>query len=408
MNALQNLGDPAGHSSAEYWDKFFTTVTNSTAFEWYCDLVDFISVFHSITAPLHLPISSLFLLHGGTGNSDLIFELFTQHNVSKSIAIDISSVAIEEMKQKSSQFSSENPKFLGEFLQADVLQPLLNIHQTNSLFDGYVDKGLFDAMMSKFDEECKEKTSALFTSAASVLKPTTGFYLAISLAEEHVVRLLVDYLQNDSGESWKSLDVFELDPFFTSGKKGKLRPFCFVVHRGVGGEEGVTFNFNNFINGQYATTKGEFSFESVNNAVNDSRDSYAEAGYNNSNNNSNNNNINNNKDTNNSTNTPDASMCCATLHIKPFEPGFNWEQFATKLKSEYFTEEDGLTSNYEFKDYEIVPVGYGVCKLVITIVTSFEDLDLVVELIGDKEDDDISSVDVEDVRQLVSDLKFKT
>jgi len=200
MDALQEIGDPAGHSDATYWDEFFDKVTQTNAFEWYADTADFVDVLTETQTKAHpaKPLSDAYFLHGGTGNSDLIFDLFNRHAISRSVAVDISSVAISEMATKSDEFrnnSESKDTFDCKFVVGDVLLPIET--PTSERFDGYIDKGLFDAMMNKYDDDCKLKSSKLFKSAEGCVTSSGGFYLMVSLAEEHIIRLLVDILDDE-------------------------------------------------------------------------------------------------------------------------------------------------------------------------------------------------------------------
>lgn len=172
--------------------------------------------------------------------------------------------------------------------------------------------------------------------------------------------------------------MYELNPRVTSNKSSKLRPFCFVLRV----NSSRYFRFHHFDHSEPLASSDEITFDEMNNLICSSRASYSD--------------VSSTEEKNPAKDDSNPCMCLATLEIKPYDTEFDLHDFATsKLEKEgYLTAEDGLTSAVQFRDFEIVPVAFGICKIVIKVVTSFEDLELISELICEREEDDISSVDV--------------
>jgi hypothetical protein len=137
------------------------------------------------------------------------------HGQTEAVAIDISPVAIEEMNSKA-------PLPSLTFRVQDVLQPCPA--EDESRFDAVLDKGLFDAMMGDASASTAENCGVLFANMHFALKPG-GRYVCVSLAEDHVVELLLGTLSSGLGH-WGSLDVHEITP---SSSTSSLRPFAFVL-----------------------------------------------------------------------------------------------------------------------------------------------------------------------------------
>jgi len=189
-SAQEALGDPSGNDSAPYWDKWFTDVSSGKAFEWYCKPGELLAFMGEVFPP------SSVLLHAGTGNSELVFDAVGKYP--RAVCMDVSSVAIAEMKEKK---ASKLPACENiQFAVGDVLEPMVSLRDFvgGASFDGVVDKGLMDAMMSSFDEEYQINTDKLFRNVHEVMR-SGRYYLCVTLAEEHLVRLFLLVLDSKNG-----------------------------------------------------------------------------------------------------------------------------------------------------------------------------------------------------------------
>jgi translation elongation factor EF-1beta/SAM-dependent methyltransferase len=387
------LGDPAGNGNAEYWDKWFSTVSQGNKFEWYCQTKDIVKVLSDSLASSSTSDDvdidpSTHILHGGTGNSELIFDLSSTHSVSQATAIDISPVAIAEMKEKQSS-RTDNISFI---LQ-DVLSLPLPFDADS--FDAYVDKGLMDAMMdSHTSSTCQTNTKTLFAGSWRVLKNRAP-YVCISLGEEHIAHLLLSVLlggADDPEIRWGPLHIYPLSP---SSSSSTLRPFAFVllcdkddiadsssrrvVHFHHAADEATISN-------DYELTTTELKdpdFESVNALLCSSRTSYSEymekKAY--------------AEAASSGGGDDDRRLALAKLEIKPYEAETDLNTILENLKAP----DSQISLSFptiQWKAHETVEIGFGISKLVVTIIVAYEDLDELVEMIQEVEEDSVQSVDV--------------
>ena len=95
----QELGDPSGHCSPAYWDDWFRSVSHGDRFEWYCDTPDVLAI---LSWHFETVWPECYVFHAGTGNSELAFELSSEHGLKRAVAMDCSVIAIEEMRNKAS------------------------------------------------------------------------------------------------------------------------------------------------------------------------------------------------------------------------------------------------------------------------------------------------------------------
>ena len=97
--AQQALADPAGASDQpKYWDDWFEQVGRGKRFEWYAETDDLLPLLRSCLP--RRPFSDNVLLHVGSGNSELIFDLAVQEGMTNAVAVDCSEVAVTEMRSK--------------------------------------------------------------------------------------------------------------------------------------------------------------------------------------------------------------------------------------------------------------------------------------------------------------------
>ena len=413
-----SLGDPAGQANAEYWDAWFNSVSNGSRFEWYVSssaaIASLLEV--SLFGPGSPPLSqwsqdctslssSTRVLHGGSGNSELIFDLAASHNMTDAVALDISPVAVDEMTLKVSLRSALEP-CLGSlsFVLHDVLTPL---PFPSSTFDAFLDKGLFDAMMSSADDPYKSNASLLFSHVHAVLKPERP-YVCVTLAESHVVRLFHSAATATSTKhaaGWGPLNIFELKP--DDDNKSSLRPFAFVLHRAAADSCHVgTVNFFDLAEDDGSSSSSSPSpswssspsysasfptFAAVDEVVIASRaayDSSVKA-----------------RRKGKTAVSAAISLSLLTFDVKPYECECDLLSLYARLSSS-----EGPLGGAAFeppivwREHAIVPIGFGVSKLVITCVLNSDDVDNVVDVIQDEEQDEVQSVDIVSCMQVATDL----
>jgi len=215
------------------------------------------------------------IIHVGSGNS--LLPLRMRDDVGfpcgalRQVVIDVSEVALEEMRNFHDNLemavtndseisvpdscSSHDEVCRIEYALGDVLSPPLPYG--NDTFDAWVDKGLLDALFSGKDEELDGINSRLMLNEAHRLLKKGGHgsvnyggvVAIISMAEEHSLRLILDNWsgKKTSGDEasedcdwnfgglWDStLHVQELEP-----TSGNMRPFGFVMRaRSIDGVRG--------------------------------------------------------------------------------------------------------------------------------------------------------------------------
>ncbi|KAL8272224.1 hypothetical protein Esti_003889 [Eimeria stiedai] len=136
-----------------YWDHFFKE-QKGAPFEWYGSLKDFrdaLSALNLLGGPSPGSSEGPLILHVGCGNSCLPKELYDE-GYKRIVNVDFSSVVIEEMKARYSQFPSLEWRCLdvrGRGLQ----QAFLGSPGAAPPFDVILDKGFLDAYLSIDHEE---------------------------------------------------------------------------------------------------------------------------------------------------------------------------------------------------------------------------------------------------------------
>jgi 2-polyprenyl-3-methyl-5-hydroxy-6-metoxy-1,4-benzoquinol methylase len=200
-------------TSKEYWNSFFSEL-HEKPFEWYGKTED---VYPFLSRFLQKDSSILII---GCGNSNLSVDLYNkgyQHITN----IDYSEVVIEEMKRKYSSSCS-----LMKWLLGDVTN-LIDACQDEQ-FDIVVDKGTLDAIYSEDNEELKEKSLSMFREISRILKRKNGSYFCISLAQDYILQLLLEYFHSSL---WKT-DLYYLlinqnQQSVDKQRQSALQPFVF-------------------------------------------------------------------------------------------------------------------------------------------------------------------------------------
>eukprot|EP00518_Triparma_eleuthera_P012393 CAMPEP_0182472048 /NCGR_PEP_ID=MMETSP1319-20130603/21444_1 /TAXON_ID=172717 /ORGANISM="Bolidomonas pacifica, Strain RCC208" /LENGTH=367 /DNA_ID=CAMNT_0024672671 /DNA_START=60 /DNA_END=1160 /DNA_ORIENTATION=- len=347
--AQADLGDPAGHYDAAYWDSWFAKVSRGSAFEWYCSTSDLLPLLRA-----QFPESSTrYILHAGSGNSDMPFEL-AAHGFPRCLACDVSPVAIEEMQSKKAARMSEPPPSspdvsLVEFAALDVLSSLPPSYSCS--FDGVLDKGLFDAMMSDSSPSSLSRALTMFRNVGEAMKDG-AVYVCVSLAEEHITRLLVGVAE---GGGWE-LSVAPLSP---EAATSTLRPFAFLLKKVGDNKEDKA---------------KRRSFDELNAEICSAREEYAK------------------RKTKSQPASPPRTLLF--LDVKPYESECDLDSLLSRLKGP--APGSPLSSfSVLWKSSSVVPVGYGINKLSVTCVVESDMVEELCDAIMEAEEDEVQSVDVD-------------
>jgi translation elongation factor EF-1beta len=291
-NQLQRLGDPSGRQDATYWDDWFQIVCRDNdhkPFEWYCDCEQVARVlkFHLLGASegqgqgtagikqddskstVQTRKSKKRMIHPGSGTSLLPLALQADFPDYEHVVVDVSEIAIQEMKEIHSKQASNTAVLshveyrITNLLVEDDNDSHVGFEENS--FQCWIDKGFVDAVFSKTSTKKdndngsdRQQASRLFQNACRILQSASGssiddndkgsdwdesvagFALIISLAEDHSFHLVLDnWLQkikrstrHDDGDQdvsvnryWTPcLDIWELVPV-----SGNMRPFGFVL-----------------------------------------------------------------------------------------------------------------------------------------------------------------------------------
>lgn len=372
------------------------------------------------------------IMHPGSGNSLLPIYLRDKYSSLQQSVVDCSMVAIQDMQtrhdalyQKQEQEQKESKTDAGnlsscriDYVVADLLtdEPL---SFGKDSFDAWVDKGFVDALFSSFDESEKQKCRRLFQEACRILSyesddtGTTedkgGIALVVTLAQDHSLRLLLDAIDETNNRSennsdcnslWKPLiHIHELAPLqrgasslcpfgiifekirSTSNTKETNDPDV-VIHRlnVIDDTPLETISFSNDDNEKFLSL-----FDKIRNVLEDIRTNFVFQ-------------MKEEKREKDEKEKEMSSkrMLLTHLHIKPcFDEELpNLDEISSKIqnRSEYKTSFPLLT----WKSSKIVPIGFGICKLVLECLMDAEGLDDLCESIMETEGEDvIQSVDID-------------
>ncbi|XP_006277644.1 eEF1A lysine and N-terminal methyltransferase [Alligator mississippiensis] len=179
MNLLPKSTKEFG--SAQYWERFFQQ-RGEKAFEWYGTYLELCGVLHKYIKPRDK------VLVVGCGNSELSEQMYDV-GYEDLMNIDISEVAINQMRERN---ADRRPKM--SYLLMDMLQ----MDFKDAQFQVVLDKGTLDAVLTDEEETTLERVDKMFGEIARVLQ-VGGRYLCFSLAQAHVVKKAVAYF---SQEGW--------------------------------------------------------------------------------------------------------------------------------------------------------------------------------------------------------------
>eukprot|EP00545_Synedropsis_sp_CCMP1620_P009409 CAMPEP_0119017060 /NCGR_PEP_ID=MMETSP1176-20130426/15195_1 /TAXON_ID=265551 /ORGANISM="Synedropsis recta cf, Strain CCMP1620" /LENGTH=400 /DNA_ID=CAMNT_0006970659 /DNA_START=6 /DNA_END=1204 /DNA_ORIENTATION=- len=387
---LKELGDPSGKQTSEFWNEWFHVVCGEDhrSFEWYCGVDEVVRVLQG-SVPSSSDNNKLEdncdprMIHPGSGNSLVPVRLRDDFGFRhRHTVVDISNVALEEMKtihdQKS---SSKEESSTVEYLLGNVLEPPLPLE--DSSFDVWIDKGLVDALFKDASEPCCTQSRALFSEAYRLLRNDNGILVVITMAEKHSIQLVLDSYWIELGSKSASLDIWELEPV-----SGQMRPFAFVLNRKTTEEKDSMFRWHK--------SDGEVVeevdipeqtlvalLEQVSSRCNDSRARFRQGM---------------------KQQIQDRSL--ATLEIKPWGADTNMEKLKELIVSTKWAaassdgQERSINPHWHLHESKIVPIGYGVSKLVLQCIVNTDDLDHLVEAICEWDgaaviEDGVQSVDVD-------------
>jgi translation elongation factor EF-1beta len=479
---LQRLGDPSGRQDATYWDEWFQIVccrrdNNHKPFEWYCDCQQVARVlsFHLLGGQgggqgdaagnnkdnnnnKMQGRNKKKMIHPGSGTSLLALALQADFPDYEHVVVDISEIAIQEMKEFHSKQAAAAADANVEYRTANLLLDDNLDFETDS-FQCWIDKGFIDAVFSKKTNSDDHKidqqqASRLFQQACRILNDdanvgddgsVAGFALIVSLAEDHSFRLILDnWFENiqkksisntpdESSESSSSsvvnnnkyscyfwapcLDIWELVPV-----SGNMRPFGFVLTKGKpikDDEENVTIavrwhGLDDIVQEIYSTplklnndddkNKHDEIRTMIHARLSQSRQALMEESA---------------CDKNKNESVKDERLVMATLEVKPLDADVDLVALAKRIQASRFEVEttsssshryiqpqwrpvlhqessSSLSSNNDLLLYEIVPIGFGLSKLVLACVLPSDDVDELVTLIEEMYGNDrVQSVDVD-------------
>lgn len=164
--------------SKSYWDSFFQN-RKSIPFEWYGDWKQLQKLF---AKECHFTDEILVV---GCGNSELSPDMYDSGYL-RITNVDFSRIVIAEMLKKHVR-SRPQMRWL--------LMDITKMTMKDGTFDIVVDKGGLDALMGEPGPESLDAGNRLLSEVTRVLRAENGRYLCITLAQEHVLGLLLERLR---------------------------------------------------------------------------------------------------------------------------------------------------------------------------------------------------------------------
>jgi translation elongation factor EF-1beta len=327
------------------------------------------------------------MMHPGSGTSLVPLKLRDVFS-SEQVVVDVSPVAVEEMKRvHEQQFPAKdagsNPI---QYLVTDILNSPLPFEADS--FECWVDKGFVDAVFSEKSETSnRAQSKKLFEEANRLLKAATGVALIVSLAEDHSLQLLLD---NAFTGSWQpDIHVWELDPV-----SGDMRPFGFVFTKADIVEERPERRLVwHSLDGEIdeASTTLELLLDLIRGRVAGSRKAFSLSQK--------------SKEKSNA-----IRKVMVTLELKPFDAETDLKLLGKAIRASTWQTTDDESQRalcplwQPFEGDEcvmesIVPIGYGISKLILQCIIPSDDVDHLVSAIedweGDGELEGVQSVDVD-------------
>ena len=381
---LSALGDPSGKQTSDFWDEWFNIVSseNHRSFEWYCDVNEVARfLLHHVTSAA---TSNGRMIHPGSGNSLLPIKLRDDFGFSHDhVVVDISSVALDEMRNVHDKIVPTDRKGEIEYLLGNVLEPPLPLE--DSSFDVWIDKGLLDALFCDFSLLSRAQSLTLFSEAYRLLRPDGGVVAIITMAEDHSLRLILSGFFAEIQSRASSLHVWELVPL-----SGDMLPFAFLLQRSTQTREGnddliITWHR---MTGEVEEIKLDLKcLELLNDEMSvrcsASRESFHKS----------------------QQHRQDKTL--ATIEIKPFDSETDMVALKETIISTQWTvpstnseEARNIQVQWKSTGSEVIPIGYGISKLVLQCTIDSDDLDHLVESITAWNgtplfEDGVQSVDVD-------------
>ena len=373
---LKELGDPSGKQTSEYWDEWFNVVCGEDhrPFEWYCGVEEVVRVLRH-----HVTSSTGRMIHPGSGNSLVPVKLRNDFGFPHDhVVVDISSVALEEMRKVHDLNSSTGNEI--EYLLGNVLEPPLPLEDNS--FDVWVDKGLVDALFKDSNELYSSQSQTLFSEAYRLVRPDDGVLVVVTMAEKHSLQLILGSFWSELATQSASLHVWELEPV-----SGDMRPFGFVLHRQKTANEELILRWhlsgNQVEEVKVHSETLECLLDEVSGRCDASRTRFKEG------------------------RCIQLDKTLATIEIKPYDAETDMEKLKEIIVNTKWTtpsndgeEERFIDPVWRTNDSKVVPIGYGVSKIVIQCVVNTDDVDDLVEAIIEWEgtpsfEDGVQSVDVD-------------
>ena len=375
---LKELGDPSGKQSSAYWDEWFDVVCgdNHQPFEWYCNVDEVARMLCH-----HVPSISTGgrMIHPGSGNSLVPVKIRNDFGFPhRHVVVDISNVALEEMRRvHDHNLSADNAI---EYLLGDVLEPPLPLE--GGVFDVWLDKGLVDALFNDSSDLCRAQSQILFSEAYRLLRPHTGILVIVTMGEEHSLQLILNGFWCELDLKSASLHVWELTPV-----SGDMLPFGFVLERTTTGNEELIVSWHgkdSKVEKMEVREKTiECLFQEVSRRCGASRVGFKEL-----------------RERQN-------DKTLATIEIKPWDSTTDLELLKDAIVGTRWTapstdsqQEHSIDPDWRTHDYKVVPIGYGISKLVLQCTVNSDDLEVLVEAISEWEgtppiEDGVQSVDID-------------
>jgi hypothetical protein len=425
---LKLLGDPSGQQNADYWcvvsvnfvSMFFITrrltlstwldrnewfeivcKQDHTSFEWYCSCEEVCRVLKFHSQDEEEKAHRLRVIHPGSGTSLLPLELSSNFPGSQHVVLDVSDVALDEMRQVHDKYiakssgGNEQTKNPLEYELTDVLAPPLRFD--DSSFDAWVDKGFVDAVFSK-DSEAENKVQArkLFEEANRLLSDTGGVSIVVTLAEKHSLELLVQNWTEESNKWDTCLHVWELHP-----TSGDMLPFGIVMKKQSTVPKSINLSvvwhqIDSTIQSLTFSDKTEESvLQVLTKRIESAREAFVEQ----------------------KSKPQETHQVLALIEIKPYDAEVDMQALGLKIVSETWHGEDPSNENgskllspiwRSFSDemddkasfVRVVEIGYGISKAILQCIIDADDLDFLVGAITDWDgdavfEDGVQSVDVD-------------
>jgi translation elongation factor EF-1beta len=382
-------------------DEWFNIVCREDhrSFEWYCGLEEVTKVLrqHMYEASKSEGSNPLQMIHPGSGTSLLPLELRKHFLGSRHVVLDVSEVALDEMRQVHdkhlSDISGDSIETSDiEYQITDVLNPPLGFKDAS--FDVWIDKGFIDAVFAKeTHEDNRVQARKLFDEAHRLLSSRSSILFVVTLAEDHSLQLILDNWTTDDHRWSNRIHIWELQPL-----SGEMLPFAVVLckdefsnredktlvwHNLDALEEVIRFDDNN----------SKTIFENIKIRIEDARHNFA-------------------RTIAAQSESLKLHQLMATIEVKPFDAEVNMAELgSTIMAAEWRSCTDPLRvigivwrpfdteGEEEAKFVDVVPIGYGIFKARLRCIIDSQNLDDLVDAIGEWEGDDkfegVQSVDID-------------